>query len=203
MAFHPIENTVEAVIHGRLGGQEIINTFFIKKGGGYTSEDVQDLADFLDEWVGEEWLPIQGNDYTYERVTVRGMADALDFYASADDSSGNGTTGGNSQPNNVALAIARKTIYTGRAARGRIFITVPLSAMDDENHVTAAYATSVEGQLNDLNTTLTGMGWDMVVAHRRSGGAWLSTGVTFPVTGWEVTDLVVDSQRRRLPGRGS
>jgi hypothetical protein len=45
--------------------------------------------------------------------------------------------------------------------------------------------------------------WVWVVASRITNGAPRVTGLSQPVTSWLVVDLAVDSQRRRLNGRGS
>jgi len=199
MAFYPVENTAKVAIEGEKNGALIVMTTWSRKLGGYAQEDIDALAAAVDDWVAEgllTWLP---PDYTYTQTKVRGMADAFDFFSSADAGAGPGVYTGEGLPNNVALSVSRRSFYTGRATRGRVYIPLASEALVDASHVSSGFADGVADTWDTLRVAMASEGWDEVIVHRKSGGTWLSTGVCYPVVDYICADTRTDSMRRRLP----
>jgi hypothetical protein len=73
------------------------------------------------------------------------------------------------------------------------------------NTLNAGYASDFVIAYNDLlpGGVFEPDGWRWVVLSRYTAGAPRAAGVAFAVTRALFTDLTVDSQRRRLPGRGA
>lgn len=204
MAFIPIPNGAEVVVRGTLSGENVVNTFNFTHEGEWGLTELQALVDAVDDQWATNMLPLLSNGYTYVRTDGRDMRTSVGVIATADAGAGAGTVTGGWLPNNCALAVARKTGLAGRAARGRIFLTgIPVSVESPQNHVTSGFATAVTAVLNGLDVAAQSVNWTEVVAHRVSGGVPLSTAVVYTVLEWLVVDLVLDSMRRRLPGRGS
>jgi len=204
MPFQPVPNTVEIVVRGIQGGQNIVNTFFAKMSTEPDQADCQALADAVDAWVGAEWLPILSAVYEYSRTDVRGLSHAVDVQASSNDNAGAGAVSGTSQANNVSIAVQRNSGLTGRASRGRIFVPgIADSKLSDDNHISTTFRTELEDALAALVAAIVAEGFSNAIVHRVSGGSPLVTAVVYPLVEWVVTDLVVDSMRRRLPGRGT
>jgi hypothetical protein len=107
-----------------------------------------------------------------------------------------------SLPNNVAMCVSFRTAGRGRSNRGRNF--VPGLAEDgvSANTILAARAALITTAYNSLIGTIADNAGTWVIASRVSEGVPRLIGQTSPVTAALVTDLYVDSQRRRLPGRG-
>ena len=114
-----------------------------------------------------------------------------------------GTRVGAALPNNVALTITKRTARRGRSYRGRLYHMGLTEADVTGNTVTPAVVTSI---VNDylllLTRTTADGGYTMVVVSRQLNNVVREVGVVEPVTGM-TSDGVVDSQRRRLPGRGT
>jgi len=113
-----------------------------------------------------------------------------------------GTRAANPLPNNVTLAVKWTTGLRGRSYRGRTYIIGLTEGDVDGNTVPAASITAymaIYGELLALDTDV-GPGV-MGIASRVSNGTPRTVGVITPVTDLEINP-VVDSQRRRLPGRG-
>lgn len=106
-------------------------------------------------------------------------------------------------PNNVALAIKFGTALRGRSYRGRIFRGgIPRSYVGGNEILPAKIAGLVSEYstlLSDINAVA---GQTQVVVSRISGGAPRASGVATPITG-VTANVTLDSQRRRLPGRGT
>ena len=115
-----------------------------------------------------------------------------------------GTSVSPSLPNNVALVITKRTALRGRSFRGRIFHPGLTEAAVLGNQVPPASVTDLVGIWSTLLTIDLPIALEdavMAVVSRFSEGQPRVTGVTTFVTNL-TSDGTVDSQRRRLPGRG-
>lgn len=111
-------------------------------------------------------------------------------------------TGGSVQlPNNVTLCIKWTTENRGRSFRGRTYHVGLTESQVTDNEVVAVamgqFTTAYGALLTDLATA----GWPLVIASRYANNQPRITGVATLVTGFSI-DPFIDSQRRRLPGRG-
>lgn len=113
-----------------------------------------------------------------------------------------GTDTGQHLPNNVTVAIKAVTGFRGRSFRGRTY-WIGLTATYLEANGSFINATEA-GRLIDAMNALRTAAWpnsaQLVVFSRRHDNAWRTTGVATPIERYVLTDEVVDSQRRRLPG---
>lgn len=106
-------------------------------------------------------------------------------------------------PNNVAYCVTHRTAKRGRAYRGRSYIAgLPLdkvanSLLDPGNRDTIVSA------FNDLRADAASNSLTFVIASRYLNNAPRVTGVATPVEISVGRDLALDSQRRRLPTRGT
>lgn len=114
-----------------------------------------------------------------------------------------GTNVSPSLPNNCALVLTKRTLLRGRSFRGRVYQPGMIEGQVTNSAVSSAYVTNFLNAYNSIKTVATATTtWDMVVVSRKQAGAWLSVGEAHPVTGF-TSDGNIDSQRRRLPGRGA
>lgn len=106
-------------------------------------------------------------------------------------------------PNNVTLTISFRTAGRGRSARGRNYLMGLVEPLVVGNTVDVGFTDRWEPFYLELLNDFPAEGFTWVVASRITGGAERAEGVTFPVVAFTYVDLTVDSQRRRLPGRGT
>lgn len=114
-----------------------------------------------------------------------------------------GTRTGTMLPNNVTVAITKRTAARGRSFRGRTYWpglnTVDVTA----NVVSGTLIASIITALTAGQTLTTADGdYLMSVLSRYGSGDPRPAGILSTITGF-TSDGVVDSQRKRLPGRGS
>lgn len=113
-----------------------------------------------------------------------------------------GTSASPSMPNNVAIVGTKRTALRGRSYRGRFYVPGLTEATVTDNTVSAPFVTAVLGWGNGmLSTTINGNLYTLGVLSRYNGGVARTQGVITDVTGF-TCDGIIDSQRRRLPGRG-
>lgn len=113
-----------------------------------------------------------------------------------------GTSAGASLPNNCAVVLTKRTFNRGRSYRGRIYQPGLTELHTTSNQVQGTPLAAMLAFWDDMRFYATGVvDYQMVVASRFQNHVQLSVGEATDVTGI-TSDGVVDSQRRRLPGRG-
>jgi hypothetical protein len=115
-------------------------------------------------------------------------------------------TGSTAMPNQNALAVKKSTGVPGRSGRGRWFWPVWASvSLSNQNTVAAASANAWTAALAAMQAAIEGGTYpcQVGIVSKQTGGAARASGVFYQITSWSVSDLTIDSQRRRLPGRGA
>lgn len=203
MAFYPVPNGALVRFMHSFRGQQMINTMWFEHDGGPPNQsDVLALANGVGAQWGSSLASLLSNDVTYLGCIARDYT-AQDSWAASYSTTVLGTAS-DAMPNNVALCFKLDTGQAGRAKRGRIFVGgIPRAAVVENDVSAAGFATDCLVALAGfVGSGFVVAGWTLSVAHRRSAGTWLPAGQLFPVQSINLTNLVVDSQRRRLPGRG-
>jgi len=113
-----------------------------------------------------------------------------------------GGIGAASIAGNVALAIKFGTGLSGRSHRGRVYLAgLPENAVTG-NEITPTYRTTLVTAVANFAGGVTGiMDAAHVIVSTCQDGAWLTNAEVTPVNSYSA-DVYVDSQRRRLTGRG-
>jgi len=193
-----IPNGVRVVIRGTHLGNEIVNVF------GYRSDtppaSAAELLEFLNAWAVNhttEYLAIKSADYTLIDVTATDISTAGGAQATFSYAPGTvGTSSPASAPGNVAGVISWRTDLSGRRNRGRSYIG-PLpnngfvgDTMDSDvlPFMTAFAEGLIEGGLGEE-------GFDFAIMSVAD--------LAMKVVTAFIIDVILDSQRRRLTGRGS
>lgn len=203
MPFQSVPNTVEIIVRYLAAGQEIINTFYGQM-DGYALADVESLAAIVDGIVDTDFKPLIAAGVDYVNTTVRGLNAAIDIEAVNADHAGACSLAGTTLPNNCSLAIKRASGFTGRGARGRIYWPPMTSGVLEVGGDTIAAATTeaIVAALDALDAAVNTAGFVPVIVHRVAAGVPLVPAAVFTLLEWVVVDRVIDSMRRRLPGRG-
>lgn len=205
MAFIPVPNTAMAELVFDWRGQTVENTLWFENVLPFGTTDLDLLITGLIDWWTTELRVQMTGDVILKTVRATAMDSSTAPSSEFSPSSGNvGTAAGASVENAITWALQFKTALRGRSFRGRnYFIGIPESVRVSGNYLQASYAFALVGSYAQLmNATYVGSNvW--VVVSRFTGGAARSAGVTTPVTSVGYADLVLDVQRRRLPGRGN
>lgn len=205
MPFQPVGNGAEFVIKGQLLGEEVVTTFPLLGLVGFTQGDLQDYCEAAaDAWTTYIKPQLIGS-YTFYELVGKGLRTQEDVEATVSFSGGDsGALVGSPMPNNVSLSIARKTGLTGRSNRGRIYWPGFNEADVTNNEISTARAGAIVDALEDFTTAVNSLGtFSLAIITRYSNNALRPTAIARPITSWSVVDRVVDSMRRRLPGRGN
>jgi hypothetical protein len=211
MAFIPVPDTLLVEIIYEQAGQTIENTMYFEKTDGWLLADVISFLAALRTTVEEELMPLLHTSIALVRLvaTLLDAVDALSFTNTVSPPVA-GSDNGDPLPNGNAYVITFLTAGRGRSNRGRNYIAgLNSNVMANANNVSTAFRTGLLSAYDTINALAIATGVDMVVVSRFSGvdGAGKpiprATGVTSIITGFTTFDTIVDSQRRRLPGRGA
>jgi hypothetical protein len=187
-----------------IDGQKVENTLYFSGEPPLTPTTLNDLAVIVESWWADNISPILSTTLSLNEIVVTSLASEtapqIVFTTGLPDTGGNANA---ALPNNVSWAIKFNTANRGRSGRGRNFIvglTEEVVSASQLNVITAAQL--VDGYL-DLLADLSGGDWTWVVYSRFEDKVERTTGLAQEVISVGYTDLIVDSQRRRLPGRGT
>jgi len=201
--FIPVPNTIQANIRFTMAGQLLENVLCFEY-----NTDFKSAADALYASLETAfWSTLRtalsnqltsNGTYMVDLNTQDGPVATYPVFTNPSGASAIGAA-----PNNVAYCVTHRTAKRGRAYRGRSYIAgLPLdkvanSLLDPGNRDTIVSA------FNDLRADAASSSLTFVIASRYLNNAPRVTGVATPVEISVGRDLALDSQRRRLPTRGT
>lgn len=204
MPFVPAPNIIMCELRAVNAGQKIENRFMFNAQGPVTPILLQTVATLCWDWWQLTYAPLlpQSVALVESVATDLTAADGAQFtYSPA-----TGVTGGNLTgplPNEVSLAVSLRSTSRGRSARGRFYVlAIPSGEMADANSVEAIYAGGLVSAAQQLINDSQDVAPMVIVSYRTNNAPRPGGPVYYPVVSAVVTDLVVDSQKRRKPGVG-
>lgn len=203
MAFIPVANTIQANLRLTYQGEEVENVLHFRTAGTPTLADLAAVAEGVEDWWVTNMAPIVPNAVVYREVYATDQTSQTGATFTASGAAG--TTGGVNQteePNNVTIAISLRTAFRGRSFRGRIYHIGLGQLQIADNEVIPSVLTQLNAAYSQLLQSANFGGAALAVASRYSNNAPRILGISTEVTDIVIADPVVDSQRRRLPGRG-
>jgi hypothetical protein len=102
----------------------------------------------------------------------------------------------------VTFCLSLRTEASGRSFRGRKYVAGVPQTKVAGNQIVSAWAGDILTAMNDLIAVLSALNQVLTVVSRVADGIDRITAVTTAVANVTYTDLNIDSQRRRLTGRG-
>lgn len=200
-----VANTAKATIRSLVDGQTMINDLSFRNEVSGSSDPIElgNLALALQNWYTASIIPLLSEDVVYGVTRVRDLSTDPGFEAEVSGSSVGGVAS-EAAPNNVCAVPSFRTGVAGRSFRGRNYISGIPNSDISINVLSGDLVLAIidaYGQLLPGGSVLP-TNWEWVVVSYFTGGALRPVGLTSAITSVIFTDTVVDSQRRRLPGRG-
>lgn len=203
----PVPGVVKVEMIYTLDQQEVINIFHAEVTGtpDVTEQDLDETGALFKLWHAEELRPTQAAESALQRVVCTDLS-VLNGMSKEYPVTPVVNGGGQSPqlPNNNTLAVKWGTAFRGRSFRGRTFHIGLQEAQVTANIATAATVTALLAAYQDLLDRIA-LSIDLaslVVVSYCGGGAWRAVPLVTPISSVSI-DPTIDSQRRRLPGRGN
>ncbi len=202
MAFQSVPESVEISVNCTLNSVPLQNTYGARKVGGYSQADLDSLAGVCDQVVVDNFIPLWPTALTYNLTEVRGLESIVDLTSTDGSGTGIGAVAQIPLPNQNAFAVKKLSGFTGRSARGRVFIfAIPASDLDtDENFLKSTSLTAWSNAVDAMRAAIALDGWVASIISRFSDGVKRTpTAVTFEWLTTSAGNARVDSQRGRMP----
>jgi len=180
----------------RADTRHFVNTLHVQDASGWDLASMEALAAEVVDWWNDNYKDACSNQVNLEQVQVR-LLDPSNPLA-VDYTTGLPITGNRSsihEPYNVTTTISWRTGLAGRKYRGRIY--VPGLTEDETNTddtIASFVVTILAAAAQSLITRIGALTHNLVVFH-------VLTNTFTEITSY-VIENILDSQRRRLPGRG-
>lgn len=217
MPFIPALNTAQVKIWQRLHGQTVINQIYVRNATAWGAADLTALANLVITWWNSHLADELHSDITLQKVSARDMTqeEAAGVEIQAPPLSGGNLNSGGGLPGNVAISVKFITGLTGANRRGRVYVGGISEESVNGNVVTDAIRDQLVLDFGELRDALVGAGYEHVVASFYNGTALVlqpngetrrrpvarGTALLTPIETY-TADVELDSQRRRLSGRG-
>jgi hypothetical protein len=210
MPFVPVENTALVEVRMSLAEQKVENTLWVLNDSAWDGGSLEELCSEVITWWGVHYAAITTDQVVLREVVATDQTSETAATASVSGDNAPGTQIGGTLPGNCSLAVSFRTALRGRSFRGRNYVVgIPLEEMSSINQTSGAYQALCKTAYDEFATAISTASWTWVVASRFSGvdpetGHPIPrvAGVTTPITSVIVVDNIIDSQRRRLTGRG-
>lgn len=205
MAFFPIPNTVRIDIHYNQAGQNTENVLYVTNPDGFGGSELDDLRNKFIDWIDATWTPVLPNttsvtgfimtDYTSD------TGDVL-VYTPVAPIAGDQNAG---LPNNVTLSVAKDIQQRFRGGHGRLYVPGIPGDKATQTLVDSTFANLLRAALENLRTSIIGIpdtNWFLSLPRFTYVGGVPTAVEVFPIIQFKLVDYRIDSQRRRLAGRG-
>lgn len=211
MPFVPVPDTIQVEVVYEYNGQISENTMYFKSDTPWDESTILDQLIVVKDAVVEVLLPLLSNTIKLVRLvgTLLEAVDSLGVVMAVSPSV-SGSVVSAPLPNNSSYVVTFNTLTRGRSGRGRNYIPGLTTVVQaDANSVTDGFRTGLFDYFVQIKANSSEIGNTMVVVSRFSGvdaeGKPIprTVGVTHPIISFTTFDKTLDSQRRRLPGRGA
>lgn len=204
MAFIPALNTALVELICLWEDQVCENTLYFQKSGAFSGTDLVDIGNAVRDWWIARVVLYTNVNVSLQEVKVTDLTtDTSPVVTIVSDLPAFGDVTGDPLPNNCSLTVSFRTAGRGRSSRGRNYVIGLSEASVAGNTVDSGYLASIRTAYANLETDVSGaVAVQWVVVSRYHNKAPRTTALVQPVTSAIIVDPFIDSQRRRLPGRG-
>lgn len=204
MAFTAGDRVAEVHVRGSIDDQKVENTLYFLFTSAITLADLTQLGTDMLTYVRLNWLAQLPPAYQLREIyCVDLTTQTSESYTLPAEPEDTGLLSGLPLPNNCSFTITFITANRGRSFRGRNYWPCLIESDVVNNNLSEARASAIR----TVYTLMTGSntvseGWTWGVFSRFSNKIQRTTGVFTACQSARYADTTVDSQRRRLPGRG-
>lgn len=211
MPFVPVPNTIAVDVIYLLDSQRVENTLYFERSDGWDLASITAFLTDLEAWISSELMPLLSASIQFIELAAR-LLDTASSIGLVNTVSPpvSGGQPGDSVSNNVTYTVSFRTGLTGRSFRGRNYVPGLSVSTVGGNTIAGGTRTGLLAFYDGLRSLGGDNGIAWVVVSRFSGVDPVTklpiprtTGVTTVITSVGTFDTTVDSQRRRLPGRGN
>lgn len=201
MQFIPIPNVMMAELLYSDNISNFENVLYFKKDAGVLESDPHEVALFLKDWWTANLAPICAGTTYLRQIDVVDLSVEDSFFYSYAFTPVNGGALTPALPKNVTLAVKFSTNRSGRSYRGRNYAVGLTEGKVVGDTAESDYCEALRAAYEELIDAAFTAGYTWVVASRYQNKLPRAIGISTEVENVSV-EATIDSQRRRLKGRG-
>lgn len=201
--FIPTVGAVRTDIQFQCGNQQIHNVLWFSREANWTQAEREALNDAIEAWWSTSAKQYFATDMALTQIkTVNQESASAPASTLIVTPAVAGTVSGGALPNNAAVVATLRTDQRGRNYRGRMYLGgLAKTATDSPLGIPGSVVANLLTALAALKTAIEALGAIWVVVSHFLAKAPRAQGLKTPITGISM-DNYIDSQRRRLAGRG-
>jgi hypothetical protein len=204
MPFQRVPNTVQVDALFRLFGQTVENVFHIECPTGVDAATIVDCATIVHNWIQGNYIGMMTTDVSYIGVEAKNLdIEGGGTHFIAPETPVIGIIASSTLPGGSSLCISLKTAQSGRSHRGRKYMFGLPESSQSGNQMNTAYVEDAGATFGALITAIEDANKFLVVVSRFLEGVLRLEAVVTRVIAAVGVDVNIDSQRRRLTGRGA
>lgn len=200
--FVPVANALKVEMLYDLLGQRCENVFYVDRGSQAIAVAMAAIGPIVADWFVESLSPWLSQAVSLVGIKITDMSAAdgptllYNTYMPL-----NGLDTNTPLPSNVSLAVKLNSTYRGRNSTGRQYLVGVPNGVQTGNTISPTYQVGVKTAYEALITALTGGDFALSVVSYVIAGVLRGEGLKSIIASISV-DSILDSQRRRLTGRG-
>lgn len=204
MAFQPAPNVAKVTLTFKQGEQVAQNIMHVHTGNSWTTEHLENLCALFYAWWSTTLRPYVSTGVTLESIVARDLTEEFDDEVThAGTFPLAGTLASPVLPFNSTPVISWRSGLTGRSTRGRTYHVGISEAQVAGGTLDSVAQAALQGAYEDLMEQISADSepWQLGVLSRVQNGTPLTEAILYAFLS-VIVDDAMDSQRRRLPGRG-
>lgn len=183
--------------------RELVNTFHVARTTGWDISSMTALGTAIVSWYNSVYKAALPTTVALSQVQVRQLNPASPLAVDIPVTPASpGTRGGPTEAGNASVTMSERTGFAGRAYRGRMYAAaVPSNDVTSDDKVSSALVTLLGNAIGNLVFGALPAG-DLLAVFHRPGLVPKPLDNLYTVVNTYILENIIDSQRRRLPGRG-
>jgi hypothetical protein len=203
--FIPVQGCASVELIYSFGSLIFENRFHVAQASDFSLTELETLRQAVDTWDTNSWKSFRNSAVTLTRIKTKALhaSDApMEEYQVNPPRAG--TLSGLLMPLGTAFCIKITSELAGRSQRGRLY----MGGLDSQTlqggsqQILSTFANNACVALHTLRQVFEAASQTMVIVSYMKDGAWRTEGQKTTIRDFTYSDLNIDSQRRRLAGRG-
>lgn len=200
--FIPVPNCARVELVFTQGNIVMENVFHVRNDTPFDAVSLALCANVFKTWYVDELLEFLPSSYSLNKIIAKALdsdsAPGIEFTTGLPLPGGSGSA---PSPNNVTMAVKWTTGLIGRSYRGRTYHVGLTESSTSGDTINSEWVSAATACYQALLTALDSTPYELVVVSKYHNNAARATGVATQIAACSI-DPTVDSQRRRLAGRG-
>lgn len=202
--FIPAADVAKLVMKYLIFNQQVHNVHYFSRSGGYDASALNDLVQAAkDSWLAN-FITLMSGEVTLMDITATDMSVEDGATSTVTVNTACTNAGAILQTIGNTLAVKFLTGLSGRSFRGRMYVPALFAANVNDGIVDTTLAGIwVDAITAFFDDILADTADQHVIVSYQNDCEWRDNAVVTPVQAYNYTDRFLDSQRRRLTGRGA